>query len=103
MPRRLLDPAFRSRIWRYVADGVVFVTIVIGVMLGAWGAWTIHETHQIVVSHDTELAQTKAIAKDLLSQSRTQTTNHSATLVYLEALCASTPGCPSAVQKLEGG
>ena len=56
-----------------------------------------------MVSHDQELAQTKAIAKEILGQTKQQQTNHAGNLTYLEAICVSTPGCPEAVQKMEAG
>jgi hypothetical protein len=74
-----------------------------GVLFGAYGIVAIHETHQIVVSHNTELAQTKAIANQVLKLQKQSSTNHAGTVAYLEALCVSTPGCPAAVQKTEGG
>jgi Na+/H+ antiporter NhaB len=92
-----------SRLWSRAADAIVVIAVVAGVLLGTYGVWTIHETHQIVVSHNTELAQTNEAVRHIEELQKTSTSNHSGTLIYLEAICASTPGCPAALQQLEGG
>jgi type VI protein secretion system component VasF len=86
--------------WARLSDWIVFAAVVVMIVLTAYSFWAIHQTHQIVVSHDQELAQTKAIANEILGQTKQQQTNHAGTLTYLEAICASTPGCPEAVQKM---
>jgi len=92
-----------TRIWGKLSEWILFIAMVAMIVLSAYAFWTIHETHQIVASHDAELAQTKALANDILRQEKVQSTNHSATLSILDAICASTPGCPAALQKMEAG
>jgi hypothetical protein len=88
MPRRLLDPEVRGRIWHGLSVWVVFLAVVIGVALGGYGIWVIHQTHEIVVSHNQELAQTKALAKQILQIEKQSSSNHDQTLIVLNQLCA---------------
>ena len=82
---------------------IIWVGIVVGLLFAVMIGYTSVNSYTIVNSHNAELSETLVVAKQIAAFQHKATGNHGETLHYLEAICASTPGCPEKVQALEGG
>ena len=75
------------------------VTVVVFMIAGAW--YLTWDTNKIVQGHNAELAKISQTLDEVHHFEATAASNHTGSVDYLAAICASTPGCPQRLATIQ--